>query len=285
MAKFRERWSESPVQDTRLDGKSGVTLRLLADAVMPRRVFVDNFYFTGLNVMRCYGGRFGFTFNDREPIELKSGELIVIYPGHYVKIESLEETNRVVYCVFDGPDVEDFFDDLGFFDCARGPTMPRLSAFIDIRRQVDALRALRDETSDRRLAALRLLTAALVSRPDHLTSTWNAPLFQAAYRIHQNLKRGIVRLDPLCSELKVSRSHLHHRFVAAGLPSPSEIIRREQLRLAVRLLRESTLSLVDVMERAGFISQSHFSTFIKRYTGRTPCAIRNGHFSPTAIAS
>ena len=92
-----------------------------------RRVFVDNFYFTGLNVMRCYGGRFGFTFNDREPIELKSGELIVIYPGHYVKIESLEETNRVVYCVFDGPDVEDFFDDLGFFDCARGPTMPQRS--------------------------------------------------------------------------------------------------------------------------------------------------------------
>ena len=40
-----------------------------------------------------------------------------------------------------------------------------------------------------------------------------------------------------------------------------------------------------VHEAGGFISQAHFSTFIKRYTGRTPCEIRNGHFSPTAIAS
>lgn len=282
MAKFRETWNESLVQDTRLDGKSGVTLRLLSDAVVPRRVFVDNFYFTGLNVMRCYGGRFAFTFNDREPIELKAGELIVIYPGHYVKIESLEATNRIVYCVFDGPDVEAFFDDLGFFDCARGQTMPRLAAFVDIRRQVDAEQ---NDGPDRRRAVLRLLTDVLVSQLNDLKSNGNALLFEAAYRIHQNLKHGIVRLDPLCSELKVSRSHLHHRFVAAGLPSPSEIIRREQLRLAVRLLRESTLPFVEVMERAGFISQSHFSTFIKRYTGRTPCEIRNGHFTPAAIAS
>lgn len=281
MIKANETWTESQAQDKRLEGKPDVALRLLADVEVPRRVIVENLYFTGIDVLRCYEGRCLFTFNDREPIELKAGELLVIYPGHYVKIEALEPRNRLVYCIIDGADAERFFDDLGFFDCARGPTLPRLGAFMDVRRQVDECP---HEKSENYSGALRLLTDVLVSQLNDLKSNGKALLFEAAHRIQMNLKKGVVRLEPLCDELKISRSHLHRIFINAGLPSPSAIIRREQLRYAIRLLRESLLPLCDVMERAGFISQSHFSTFIKKRTGKTPNEIRNGALI-TALAS
>lgn len=50
----RERWSESAVEDERLDGVPGVRLRSLSDIEVSRKVIVDNVYFVGLGVMRCY---------------------------------------------------------------------------------------------------------------------------------------------------------------------------------------------------------------------------------------
>ena len=268
-----EKWTESPVADARLDGKPGVMLRLLSEAEMPRKVFVDNFYFTGINVMRCYAGAFRFAFDDRGPFTLNAGELVVLYPGHYVTIEALGEWNRLLYCIFDGADATRFFDDLGFFDCARGRTSPRLGAFLELRRRAEGPEG---QTAAGHRASLRFLADLLVSQMRDLRANGKAFLFDAAHLIHANLAKGIVRLEPLCAELKTSRSHLHRAFVDAGLPSPSEIIRREQLRLAVRLLRQETLPIQEVMTRAGFISQTHFSTFIKRHTGHTPGEIRHG---------
>ena len=273
MEKAGERWTVSPVEDARLDGKPGVSLRLLSEADMPRKTFVDNFYFTGVNVMRCYAGAFGYSFDDREPFVLHAGELVVVYPGHYVTIDARNERNRLLYCIFDGPDAPRFFDDLGFFDCARGRTTARLGAFVDLRRLVESAEG-RTDAGHR--AALRLLADILVSQLRDLRANGRAFLYDAARLIHANVARGVVRLEPLCAELKTSRSHLHRVFVDAGLPSPSEIIRREQLRLAVRLLRQETLPIPEVMERAGFISQPHFSTFIRRHTGHTPSEIRHG---------
>lgn len=273
MSNFVEKRDESPFEDGRLDGKSDLTLRLLSDVEIGPKKFVENIYFAGLNVMRCYGGRFRFTFSDRPSFVLSSGELVVIYPHRFVTIEGLDERNRIMYCIFDGADSERYFDDLGFFDCARGITQPRIGGFMELRRMVEDP-ANRNPKS--RATALRYLTDMLDSQLRDLKSGERALLIEAAHMIHANLKRGLVRLDPLCDALKVSRSFLHKKFVEAGLPSPSAIIRNEQLRLAVRLLREERISIPEVMDRAGFVSQSHFSTFIKRLTGKTPGEIRRG---------
>lgn len=276
----RERWSESAVEDERLDGVPGVRLRSLSDVEVSRKVIVDNVYFVGLGVMRCYCGRFRYTFDDREPFTLEAGELAVIYPEHYVTIEALEAKNRLMYCFLDGADTVPFFDGLGFFDCARGRTSPRIGGFLELRSLVEDPA---NKTPAGHAAALRYLTDMVISQLRDLKMNGNAFLYEAARLIHANLKKGLVRLDPLCAQLKVSRAHLHKAFVEAGWPSPSEIIRREQLRLAVRLLRDGRLSIPEVMDRAGFVSQSHFSTFIRKKTGRTPCDIRRGQQIPRNV--
>lgn len=273
MARCNEKWDECAVVDGRLDGVPGVTLRSLSDVEMSRKVFVDNFFFVGLNVMRCYCGQFRYSFDDREPFILNEGELVVIYPEHYVTIEALAPKNRLIYCIFDGPDAIPFFDGLGFFDCARGKTIPRIGGFLELRKRLENPA---NQTPVGHAAALRYLTDIVISQLRDLKTNGNALLYEAAHLIHENLKRGVVRLDPLCDQLRVSRSHLHKIFVDAGLPSPSEIIRREQLRLAVRLLKEGRLSIPEIMDRAGFISQSHFSTFIRKKTGKSPGEIRRG---------
>lgn len=273
MAQAEERWSESAVEDERRDGEACVRLRFLSDVEVPRKVVVDNVYFDGLGVMRCCCGRFRYTFDDREPFTLEAGELVVVYPEHYVTITALAAKNRLMGCFFDGPDAVALFDALGFFDCARGRTSPRIGGFLELRSLVENPV---HRTPAGRAAALRYLTDMVRSQLRDLKANGDAFLFEAARLIHANLKKGLVRLEPLCAQLRVSRSHLHKAFVSAGLPSPSEIVRREQLRLAVRLLKEARLSVSEVMARAGFVSPSHFSTFIRKRTGRTPSEIRRG---------
>ena len=209
----RERWSESAVEDERLDGVPGVRLRSLSDIEVSRKVIVDNVYFVGLGVMRCYCGRFRYTFDDREPFTLEAGELAVIYPEHYVTIEALEAKNRLMYCFLDGADTVPFFDGLGFFDCARGRTSPRIGGFLELRSLVEDPA---NKTPAGHAAALRYLTDMVISQLRDLKMNGNAFLYEAARLIHANLKKGLVRLDPLCAQLKVSRAHLHKAFVEAA---------------------------------------------------------------------
>lgn len=273
MAEFKEKWDESGVQDARFDGLDNLKLRTLTDIEVPKKVVADNIYFSGVYVLRCYAGRFRLSFNDRSPFEIKEGDLAVVYPEHDVTLEALNAKNRLIYCIFDGPDAVPFFDHLGFFDCARGRTAPRIGGFLELRRMVEEPA---NRTPAGHIAALRYLMDIVVSQLRDLKTNGNAILFEAARMIHANMKKGLVRLEPLCEQLKVSRSHLHRKFVEAGLPSPSAIIRREQRRLAVRLLKETTLTIPEIMDRTGFISQSHFATFIRKMTGKTPGEIRRG---------
>lgn len=266
-----EQWVEGVIADGRLDSEGRLTVRSVSDVVVPRQVVVDNIFFTGLYVLRCYGGRFRFMFSERDPIDLPAGELLVIYPGNTVTVKALEQTNHLMFCIFKGTGVVPFFDGLGFFDWIHGRTTPRIEGFNVLRRLV---KEAADKGDEGRAAARVYLQDILVSQLQDLKRARHPLLYAAVHQIHVNLRKGLVRLDPLCAALGVSRSHLHSVFAENGLPNPSDLIRWCQLRLAVRLLRKGNLTPSEVAERAGFISPSHFATFIKRHTGRTPREIR-----------
>ena len=84
----------------------------------------------------------------------------------------------------------------------------------------------------------------------------------------------MVQLQGVCGELGVSRVAIYKAFMRAGLESPSDIIRREQLWYVSELLEETDLSLGEVAVRAGFLSASHFTRFVKVSTGMTPRQLR-----------
>jgi len=268
-------WQESIIVDERLSCASNVFVRSIAELETESKRLIDDVYFDGLDILRCYDGRFRFSFNDREPVEIGPGEVVVIYPRHKVTIDALSKTNRLVYGIFDGKDVEDYFDGIGYFDCAKGKTSAHYESIKELRRQFERNNA----AAGHKRHCLSFLTDILVTQWTEMRQGNHALAFDAVKRIHQNLLKKQVRLDPLCEQLGVCRSYLHRVFLQAGLGSPSAFVRAKQLRMAEGLLVNTRMSIAEIADKTGFLSTSHFATFFKRMTGKSPAQFRN---SPNA---
>jgi len=244
--------------------KFEVIIRSIEDLTTERRRLVDAIYFAGLNILRCYEGRFRFAFKDRPDIFLESGEVLVVYPRHMVTIDALEKRNRLVYGVFEGDGVEAYFDSFGFFDCAKGRTEAHYESLQSLKSALDS--------GDYRAC----LTDLLYTQAEEMRKSGNVLLYDALRRIHANLKRGKSQVKFICEALDISRMHLNRLFKNAGYGTPSGFIRRKQLHLVCDLLEHSKIPLYEVAERGGFLSPAHFATFVRRMTGKTPTQIRNG---------
>lgn len=231
-------------------------------------VLAQDVYFEGGDILRCYEGRFRFVLCDREPIEIGVGEALVIYPDQRVTIESLEGRNRLLYAVFYGTGVPEYFESFGFFDGLYGKTSEQRIPF-------EAVKRLFENGANMDNPELRSnMDDALVTYAHDFRDNGNALVFDAVRMIRENLAKGIVQLKPLCDQLKVSRAYLHRVFVREGIGTPSEFIRREQVRHILRLLKDGTLSIAEISKRTGFLSQTHFSDFVHRYTGHPPRDLR-----------
>jgi len=257
--------------DERINRFSDLHIRCLDDLTTAAKVILHRMYFEGLDVLRCFEGRFVFTIDDNLPITIGSGEVLVIYPGHYVTIKALDRQNRLVYGIFTGGDVVDYFNSLGFFDGLRGAADAQFESLSELMEMVADPDLSKD---DHESVCLSFLTDILITMLHDIRENGDSLLFDALKLIRRNLQRGIVRLEPLCDDLKVSRSYLHRIFARAKIGTPADFIRSEQLRIAVTLLRTTRLPIGEIARRAGFISTTHFATFVRRHAGHAPTEIR-----------
>lgn len=182
----------------------------------------------------------------------------------------LAAKNRCVYGIFDGSDVEAYFNELGFFDCIRGETTSHFESIVALRDGLEKTGA----TKDGQKVVLGRLTDILRSQAEEMRMSGSPVVFDAIKRIHRNLAAGVVQVKELCSQLGVSRVYLHRAFTAAGYGKPSDFIREQQMRLIKNLLRDIKLPLSEVARKGGFFSAAHFTTFVKRATGLTPTQLR-----------
>jgi len=262
------------------DGKSLLDMRMSVRSISelktgPKRL-VDEIYFDGLDILRCYEGHFRFSFKDRPVIDLLPGETLVTYPRHVVTIDALDAHNKLVYGIFEGPDIEAYFDSLGFFDCVKGKTDAHFESIMELNRQLEVPHEKGDAQWRK---CLSLLTDILRTQAMEMRKHGDALVFDAVRMIHQNLLNRIANVKELCNSLGISRVHLHRLFVKAGLGSPSDFIREKQMHYVRDLLENTDLPLGEVAERAGFLSPAHFTTFVKRMTHLTPTQIRQGRMA------
>ncbi|NWB29324.1 helix-turn-helix transcriptional regulator [Pseudomonas gingeri] len=73
---------------------------------------------------------------------------------------------------------------------------------------------------------------------------------------------------------ELSNARLHARFMAECGQTPMDYIRSRRLRLALGMLRESTLPIGEIAERVGYSSQSAFSAAVLREFGASPGTLR-----------
>lgn len=96
--------------------------------------------------------------------------------------------------------------------------------------------------------------------------------------INEHLEQDLT-LTGIADAVGLSQFHFARAFKLATNLTPHQYLTGRRVELAKHLLRESDLPLVEVSARAGFKSQSHFTTLFRRFTGTTPKAWRQSRFS------
>ena len=233
--------------------------------------FITNFRTEGVVLLRCYEGCYRIVRRGCPAIQLKEGEVFVIYPGHVVTITALKPSNRLVYGIFTGRDVIGYFNARGCFDGLHSVTLPRVESMVRLRKLVKDKAYQTEVGHDVCLSYLSDLVTSIVG---DARANGNAIVFDTISQIRANLSRGVVRLQELCDELKVCRSYLHRVFRDAGLGGIAAFIKAEQLQRALWLLRNTDQSVAEIARASGFISTTHFSTFIRKRVGRSPRELR-----------
>jgi AraC-like DNA-binding protein len=90
-------------------------------------------------------------------------------------------------------------------------------------------------------------------------------------------------VESLASRIGVSRSSFAARFMSLVGEPPMHYVRQWRFHVATRWLEDSDTPIADIAERLDYNSEAAFGRAFKKFTGRTPGAVRRGDDS--AIAS
>jgi len=111
-------------------------------------------------------------------------------------------------------------------------------------------------------------------RPLRALQKWR--LKRVVEYVDNHLSGRITLLD-LAAVAGLSRMHFASQFRAATGFRPHEYLLRRRIQRAEELLRQSTMTLVEIALTVGFQTQAHFTTVFKRFMGDTPYQWRNAH--------
>jgi transcriptional regulator GlxA family with amidase domain len=84
-------------------------------------------------------------------------------------------------------------------------------------------------------------------------------------------------LNTLAAESGYSRSHFLRTFRAVMGCSPHQCLTRLRVEQAKTILRENSISLIDIALDCGFSSHAHFSNTFRQIVGATPSEYRRIH--------
>ena len=111
-------------------------------------------------------------------------------------------------------------------------------------------------------------------RPLRALQKWR--LKRVVEYVDNHLSGRITLLD-LAAVAGLSRMHFASQFRAATGFRPHEYLLRRRIHRAEELLRQSTMTLVEIALTVGFQTQAHFTTVFKRFVGDTPYQWRNAN--------
>ena len=89
-------------------------------------------------------------------------------------------------------------------------------------------------------------------------------------------EEGRVALRVVAKEVGMSYFHFSRAFKQSIGMSPTNFIAERRIERAKRLLQDTELPISEIALRAGFSSQSHFTTCFRRVAGVTPRSFRKG---------
>jgi len=240
------------------------------------------------------------TIDGHEPIELLSGDFLLVPAAHDVSISSLApppggETSMPValgngefkigasnnlidsrmmagHCSFGSPDAALLVSLLPQFVHVRGE--PRLATLVDLVRE-----EWREARPAREVVLSRLLEVLLIEALRSAAGTNASPglvrgladgRLAAAIRVMHERPMHAWTVAELAKEAALSRSTFFERFSRAVGVAPMAYLLTWRMALAKDLLRRNQGRVAEIAERVGYSSASTFSVAFTRHVGRPP---------------
>jgi transcriptional regulator GlxA family with amidase domain len=104
---------------------------------------------------------------------------------------------------------------------------------------------------------------------------------QAALRTMQNSKTQKLQMSDLARQVNLSPWHFMRLFKAETSVSPKHYLRSLKMKEAEALLKNSFLSVKEIINRVGFSDRSHFSRDFKSLFGHNPSEFRTRNQNST----
>ncbi|MEM5529024.1 GlxA family transcriptional regulator [Gammaproteobacteria bacterium AS21] len=116
----------------------------------------------------------------------------------------------------------------------------------------------------------------------HLLSTAQPKLIEIVELMESNIEEPI-ELNELAGFVGVSRRQLERLFHRYLNCTPSRYYLRLRLDRARQLLKQTTMSIIEVSSACGFVSTPHFSRCYRKYVGVSPREDRTGMWTDTSL--
>lgn len=88
--------------------------------------------------------------------------------------------------------------------------------------------------------------------------------------VDQNISDADFNIEKFSEEIGMSRANLYRKIKALTNQSPNEFIKDLRLRIAIKYLRESSLTISEISYKAGFNSPAYFTNCFKKAYGVSP---------------
>lgn len=207
--------------------------------------------------------------HDRQEWVLKPGEASFLLPGDLHDIEAVAEVSEYCWLTFDGPHLSFLLDAFGIARPPRPAGVCPEELFWQLEGE---LRDLKCDGEYRAGATLYRILALAVGGPANAMEGALEEEFEAL--AEENFRDSACGVAELAAQLGVHRTTLN-RLVCRrfGVP-PGEYLSALRIREALRLLRDTTYSVKEIAEAAGFSNQNYFAKVLLRRFGKTPSQFR-----------
>jgi len=224
-----------------------------------------------VQIFWCVQGAGKFILPDGEKI-LRPGEVFFHLPGevhHHISCDPAAPW-RYYWFTFDGHAASDFMSSYGYPQRGMYAGECPVELFLELEITV------RKDTPFSRRHAIAV-AAEILARMGGMEGS-PSPAEDLARRalksIRTHLRNPEITIDDLARQLGVHRTTLNRHFRAAMGISPGAYLDDLRLGHALRLLRDTGLSMKEVAEQSGFMNQSYFCKLVHNATGTTPTRYR-----------
>jgi AraC-like DNA-binding protein len=212
-------------------------------------------------------GALRFRHQDRE-WALKANEVCFFLPGDVHCISLLSESAEYYWMTFDGPYLDFLISAFGLERESRPAGNCPAELFLQLERE------LRDLSTNGEYRAGATCYEILSLSRFSGSSAEDQTVEQIKTMVEENFQDPAFDIRALAQKTGHHRSTLN-RLVRRhfGMP-PSEYLIGFRLQEAMKLLRDTTYSIKEIAESAGFSDQNYFAKVINRRFGKTPSQFR-----------